>query len=188
MRYNLLEHRRYYYHTAPHTNMLLRTFISANNAPPLICVKLARSRGFMTIIIHVQNWDNQVESAESMELAESRAEIARLKAELANTNHFNAAKWPEQLPRSKIAHRFLAVSPPTSCQERRFLPSQDAKMNLRLAPQTQHHFKAASHKPDGWITVVKELQREVTEKLHHFCHMMWIILGNYHSNANTTDA
>jgi len=31
-------------------------------------------------------------NAESMKLAESRAEIARLKAELANMNHFNAAK------------------------------------------------------------------------------------------------
>jgi hypothetical protein len=35
---------------------------------------------------------------------------------------------------------------------------------LRLAPETQQRFKAASHKPDGWITVVEELQREVAEE------------------------
>ena len=35
---------------------------------------------------------------------------------------------------------------------------------LRLAPETQQRFKDASHKPDGWITVVEELQREVAEE------------------------
>jgi len=34
---------------------------------------------------------------------------------------------------------------------------------LRLAPETQQRFKDASHKPDGWITVVEELQREVAK-------------------------
>jgi len=88
----------------------------------------------------------------SAELAESRAEVSRLKAQLEEM----------ELEKAKAkANEKMVLPTPTRDEIFAILTREN---ELRLAPETQKRFRAVSSKPDGWLKVMEELQCQVADE------------------------